>query len=92
MADIFPTAGHNGKTKFAIENATRTRVVLAGQKVHILGTFKNAKMAQEAIVSLILGSPPVSPLGRIILILCSCELIRRNRARCMATCVPLHLE
>lgn len=52
-------AGQNGKTKFAIENATRTRVVLAGQKVHILGTFKNAKMAQEAIVSLILGSPPV---------------------------------
>ncbi|KAH8693521.1 putative rRNA processing protein [Talaromyces proteolyticus] len=52
-------AGQNGKTKFAIENATRTRVVLAGQKVHILGTFKNAKMAQEAVVSLILGSPPV---------------------------------
>lgn len=60
MANFVPKAGHNGKTKFAIENATRTRVVLAGQKVHILGTFKNAKMAQEAIVSLILGSPPVS--------------------------------
>lgn len=92
MANIALTAGHNGKTKFAIENATRTRVVLAGQKVHILGTFKNAKMAQEAIVSLILGSPPVSLFARVTLILCSCELTRRNRARCMATFVPLHLE
>jgi RNA-binding protein PNO1 len=59
-------AGQNGKTKFAIENATRTRVVLAGQKVHILGTFKNAKMAQEAIVSLILGSPPVCTYSRLL--------------------------
>ncbi|QKX62620.1 uncharacterized protein TRUGW13939_09781 [Talaromyces rugulosus] len=58
-------AGQNGKTKFAIENATRTRVVLAGQKVHILGTFKNAKMAQEAIVSLILGSPPGKVYGNL---------------------------
>lgn len=65
LANVTRTAGHNGKTKFAIENATRTRVVLAGQKVHILGTFKNAKMAQEAIVSLILGSPPVSFFVRV---------------------------
>lgn len=92
MTNIDLTAGHNGKTKFAIENATRTRVVLAGQKVHILGTFKNAKMAQEAIVSLILGSPPVSLIVRVSFIPCSCELIYRNRARCMATFVPLHLE
>jgi RNA-binding protein PNO1 len=30
-------AGKDGKTKFAIENASRTRVVLADSKVHILG-------------------------------------------------------
>lgn len=53
-------AGKDGKTKFAIENASRTRVVLADQKVHILGGFKNIHIAREAIVSLILGSPPVS--------------------------------
>lgn len=52
-------AGKDGKTKFAIENASRTRVVLADQKVHILGGFKNIHIAREAIVSLILGSPPV---------------------------------
>lgn len=53
-------AGKDGKTKFAIENASRTRVVLADQKVHILGGFRNIHIAREAIVSLILGSPPVS--------------------------------
>lgn len=34
-------AGKDGKTKFAIENASRTRVVLADQKIHIMGGFKN---------------------------------------------------
>lgn len=53
-------AGKDGKTKFAIENASRTRVVLADSKIHILGGFKNIHMARESIVSLILGSPPVS--------------------------------
>lgn len=51
-------AGKDGKTKFAIENASRTRVVLADTKIHILGGFKNIHIAREAIVSLILGSPP----------------------------------
>ena len=53
-------AGKDGKTKFAIENATRTRVVLADSKIHILGGFQNIRIAREAVVSLILGSPPVS--------------------------------
>lgn len=53
-------AGKDGKTKFAIENASKTRIVLADQKIHILGGFKNIHVAREAIVSLILGSPPVS--------------------------------
>ncbi|KAL5490393.1 PNO1 [Sanghuangporus weigelae] len=51
-------AGHGGKTKFTIENASRTRVVLADTKIHILGAFQNIKIARDAIVSLILGSPP----------------------------------
>ncbi|KAH0559530.1 pre-rRNA-processing protein pno1 [Trichoglossum hirsutum] len=53
-------AGKDGKMKFAIENVSRTRVVLADQKIHILGGFRNIHIAREAIVSLILGSPPVS--------------------------------
>lgn len=51
-------AGSSGKTKFAIENATRTRVVLAGQKIHILGGFQNIRMARESVVSLVLGARP----------------------------------
>ncbi|KAL2153023.1 hypothetical protein VTH82DRAFT_4178 [Thermothelomyces myriococcoides] len=46
------------KTKFAIENATKTRIVLAGSKVHILGAFENIGMARESIVSLVLGAQP----------------------------------
>jgi RNA-binding protein PNO1 len=55
-------AGKDGKTKFAIENTTKTRIVLADQKIHILGGFQNIRIAREAVVSLILGSPPVSHL------------------------------
>jgi RNA-binding protein PNO1 len=51
-------AGQGGKTRFAIENATRTRVVLADQKIHILGSFVNIKLARDAVCSLILGAPP----------------------------------
>ncbi|KAL1661126.1 hypothetical protein GGF50DRAFT_118280 [Schizophyllum commune] len=51
-------AGQDGKTKFTIENASRTRIVLADTKIHILGSFANIKVAKDAIVSLILGSPP----------------------------------
>lgn len=51
-------AGQGGKTRHAIENATKTRIVLAHTKVHVLGTFSNIKVAQNAICSLILGAPP----------------------------------
>lgn len=51
-------AGKDGKTKFAIENVSKTRIVLADSKVHILGRFKDVRVAQESIVSLILGKPP----------------------------------
>ncbi|KAI5803418.1 hypothetical protein DFH27DRAFT_555704 [Peziza echinospora] len=58
-------AGKDGKTKFAIENATRTRVVLADSKIHILGGFQNIRIAREAVVSLILGSPPGKVYGNL---------------------------
>lgn len=58
-------AGQDGKTKFAIENTTKTRIVLADQKIHILGGFQNIRMAREAVVSLILGSPPGKVYGNL---------------------------
>lgn len=51
-------AGQAGKTKFAIENATRTRIVLAEERIHILGSFNNIKVARNAISRLIMGAPP----------------------------------
>ncbi|XP_029449451.1 RNA-binding protein PNO1 [Rhinatrema bivittatum] len=58
-------AGKGGKTKFTIENVTRTRIVLADSKIHILGSFQNIKMARTAICNLILGSPPSKVYGNI---------------------------
>lgn len=58
-------AGKDGRTKFAIENASRTRIVLADQKIHILGGFKNIHVAREAVVSLILGSQPGKVYGNL---------------------------
>ena len=51
-------AGKNGKTKFAIENASRTRIVVADTKIHVLGSYQNIRIAKNAISSLIMGSPP----------------------------------
>lgn len=58
-------AGKDGKTRFAIENATKTRIVLADSKIHILGAFQNIRMAREAVVSLILGAPPGKVYGSL---------------------------
>ncbi|OCK84120.1 eukaryotic type KH-domain (KH-domain type I) [Lepidopterella palustris CBS 459.81] len=58
-------AGKDGKTKFAIENAAKVRITLADSKIHILGQFKNIHVAREAIVSLILGSPPGKVYGNL---------------------------
>lgn len=58
-------AGKDGKTKHAIENSTRTRVVLAGQTVHILGGFKNIHQAKTAIIDLIRGAPPGKVYGNL---------------------------
>ncbi|KAF6005509.1 hypothetical protein CCYA_CCYA01G0040 [Cyanidiococcus yangmingshanensis] len=51
-------AGTGGRTKFAIENACRVRIVLAGAKIHILGGHMQVRLARDAICSLILGTPP----------------------------------
>jgi len=51
-------AGQDGKTRFAIENATRTRIVLAETRIHVLGSYQNISLARNAICDLILGAPP----------------------------------
>lgn len=58
-------AGKNGRTKFTIENVTKTRIVLADTKIHILGSFQNIQLARRAICNLILGSPPSKVYGQL---------------------------
>lgn len=58
-------AGKSGKTKFTIENATRTRIVIADQHIRILGSFQNIKIARDALCNLILGSPPGKVYSRL---------------------------
>jgi rRNA processing protein Krr1/Pno1 len=50
--------GSQGKTKYAIENATTTRMVVAGMKIYIFGEFRNTRMAREAVASLSFGRTP----------------------------------
>ncbi|XP_022646538.1 RNA-binding protein pno1-like [Varroa jacobsoni] len=56
-------AGKGGRTKFTIENTTKTRIVLADNKIHILGSFQNIRAARTAVCNLILGKPPSKVYG-----------------------------
>lgn len=51
-------AGKDGRTIRAIMDASKTRIVLADSKVHIMGSFQNIRIARETVVSLVLGAPP----------------------------------
>ena len=68
-------AGQGGKTKYTIENATKTRIVLADTHVHILGSYRNAKIAKDAIVRLIMGSPP----GKVYTMMRGCANRQKER-------------
>ncbi|KAH8323189.1 hypothetical protein KR074_011180 [Drosophila pseudoananassae] len=58
-------AGKGGRTKFTIENVTKTRIVLADSKIHILGSYQNIQLARRAVCNLILGSPPNKVYGNL---------------------------
>lgn len=58
-------AGKSGRTRYTIENVTKTRIVLAGHHIHILGSFQNIRAARTAICNLILGSTPGKVHGRM---------------------------
>ncbi|XP_034241918.1 RNA-binding protein pno1 [Thrips palmi] len=58
-------AGKGGRTKFTIENITKTRIVLADSKIHILGSYQNIQVAMRAVCNLILGSPPSKVYGQL---------------------------
>ncbi|EFN81452.1 RNA-binding protein pno1 [Harpegnathos saltator] len=58
-------AGQGGRTKFTIENVTKTRIVLASSKIHILGSYQNIQLARRVVCNLIMGSPPSKIYGHL---------------------------
>lgn len=58
-------AGKGGRTKFTIENVTKTRIVIADTCIHILGSYKNIQLARRAVCNLILGTPPSKVYGNL---------------------------
>ena len=58
-------SGTHGKTKFTIENLTRTRMVIADTHIHILGSFQNTKIARDAMVDLVRGSPATKVYAKL---------------------------
>merc|ERR1712107_930943 len=54
-----------GRTKYTVENVTKTRIVLADSKIHILGSYQNIAIARRALCNLILGSPPSKIYGTL---------------------------
>ena len=58
-------AGSGGRTRYTIENVTKTRIVVANTNIHILGSYQNIRLARTAICNLILGSPPSKVYGNL---------------------------
>lgn len=58
-------SGSHGKTRYTIENVTRTRLVIADTHIHIMGTTQNIRAARDAICDLIRGSPAAKVYNRI---------------------------
>ncbi|GAB6023273.1 pre-rRNA-processing protein pno1 [Chamberlinius hualienensis] len=58
-------AGKGGKTKFTIENTTKTRIILADSKIHIMGSYQNIQVARRSVCNLILGSKPSKVYGTL---------------------------
>jgi RNA-binding protein PNO1 len=58
-------SGKDGKTKYTIENASRTRIVMADTKIHLMGSYQNIRVARDSICALILGSPASKVYARL---------------------------
>lgn len=58
-------SGSHGKTKYTIENVTRTRIVIADTHIWIMGTTQNIRVARDALCDLIRGSPAAKVYTRV---------------------------
>ncbi|EAN86805.1 hypothetical protein TCSYLVIO_005795 [Trypanosoma cruzi] len=58
-------SGSHGKTKYTIENVTRTRIVIADTHIWLMGTTQNIRVARDALCDLIRGSPAAKVYTRL---------------------------
>ncbi|KII74185.1 RNA-binding protein PNO1 [Thelohanellus kitauei] len=58
-------AGSRGKMRYTLENASRTRIVIADSQIHILGSYDSIQVARRTISDLILGAGPSKTIGRM---------------------------
>lgn len=57
--------GRNGSIKQSIENFSRCKFVLNGEKVSLLGSEENIKIAKDAIGRLVQGADPAAIFNRL---------------------------
>ncbi|CAL8083827.1 unnamed protein product [Calicophoron daubneyi] len=57
--------GAKGRIRMCVENATRTRIIVADETISILGSNERIAVARRAICDLILGAPPNKIFGKI---------------------------
>ncbi|KAM0671735.1 putative RNA-binding protein [Ordospora colligata] len=60
--------GREGKTKGAIEEFSKAKVLVKDQNVHILGVVEDIRIAKDAVCRLIMGSKPGSVFNRLRII------------------------
>lgn len=60
--------GREGKTKQSIENFSRCKFILNDQRVVLLGSVENTRIARDAIGRLVQGSDPASIFNRLRII------------------------
>ncbi|GFW72619.1 RNA-binding protein PNO1 [Trichonephila clavipes] len=58
-------AGKNGIIRYTIENATKTRIICANKKIHLMGSYQHIRVARRAISNLIMGTPPSKVFGNM---------------------------
>lgn len=60
--------GREGKTRDAIEDFSRSRVVVREQRIHFLGSVESTRIAKDAVCRLIMGAKPGSIFNRLRMI------------------------
>lgn len=70
-----------GKTKFTVENCTKTRIVIADTRIHILGSFKNIRTARYVIQKA--GHVPALFHSLCCFIFHACDLVENSFVHCI---------